>query len=127
MNKIDKTIFHIILRIRRATRQRMHAGLGGFLIFSCYAVNKLFPIFDENIFLFCEEIDLANRAEKAGILMFYEGKIKVYHKEDGSMRLSNINQTNELGKAYVYCFEKWYRSDSKKCNRKPPGTRKETI
>ena len=80
---------------------------GSFVIFPIQTLEKLMPVYDENIFLFCEEMDLAFKAKSNGIDTIYVPDIDIHHKEDGSMKLSNLNLYNEIKKSCLYCSEKW--------------------
>lgn len=81
---------------------------GSFIIFTKAAVKKLCPIFDEKIFLFCEESDLAQRCRKEHIEILYDRSTIVRHHEDGSIRLSEIDLKGELKKSYIYYYKKWH-------------------
>ena len=78
---------------------------GSFVIVSAEATKKLYPFYDENMFLFYEEVYLGNKAYLAKVPTYYVKDIVVDHKEDGSMRISNVNLRKESHKSVVYYYE----------------------
>lgn len=81
---------------------------GSFIIFTKAAVDKLSIIFDEKIFLYGEEGDLAQNCRKKHIKIIYNSNIKVLHKEDGSVGISNLNLNKVMKKSQLYYYKKWY-------------------
>lgn len=104
--KVSNTLFEKI-KSRINFPYKIHACHGSFIIFGNKTVSRLLPVFDENIFLYCEEGDLARKCKKNGIDIYYYDEIHIIHKEDGSMNLSNINLNEMQKKSYVYYYEKW--------------------
>lgn len=103
INKVNRLLF----LTRNNSGKKIFQAHGSFVIFSKAALDKLVPVYDENIFLFCEEMDLAFKAKANGIDTIYIPEIDIYHKEDGSMKLSNLNLYNEIKKSCIYCSKKW--------------------
>lgn len=68
-------------------------------------------VYDENIFLFAEEMVLAAKARKLCMKTIFDNSISVFHKEDGSMNLSNISIQGELAKGNVYYYEHYIKKD----------------
>ena len=101
--KIPRIIFQKIYS--NSEGKIIYSAHGAFLILSSAAVEKLRPLFDENMFLFYEEVYLANRAKEKGVPTFYVSQIKVFHKEDGSMKLANVNQRRIAHQSVVYYYE----------------------
>lgn len=98
-----------IRRISSNAVYKIYEAHGSFVIISQRAISKLFPVYDENMFLFAEEGVLAARANKEGILTCYYDLIHIRHKEDGSMKLSNISVNEELRKANIYYYETYIK------------------
>lgn len=84
---------------------------GSFVILHRKVIEKLEPIYDENMFLFAEEGVLALKANNANIKTLYTEDIVIHHKEDGSMSMSNFKVNDELKKANVYFYETYCRGD----------------
>lgn len=80
---------------------------GSFVIFPKAALDKLLPVYDENIFLFSEEMDLGYKTAALGIKSYYLPRISVYHKEDGSINLSDVNVYEESKRSFLYVERKW--------------------
>jgi GT2 family glycosyltransferase len=110
MNKFDRYLNNLIMGFLKKNKKKIYAGHGSYLIFSQYSINKLHPVFDENIFLFCEEIDLAKKAERNHINFIYIKEIIILHKEDSSMNLSNRNLNKIHRESYLYYYKKWRNS-----------------
>lgn len=86
-------------------KKLMYAAHGCFLIIPDEVINKIgFPIYDENMFLFCEESYLAKVLRQKGINTYYTEDIKIYHKEDSSMGVANVNTFKETGKSFMYYY-----------------------
>ena len=83
----------------------IYGAHGCFVMLSNNAVEKLFPVYDENMFLFAEEMVLAIKSAKMGLKTCYYDGISIKHKEDGSMKLSNLKMYEELRKSNLYYYE----------------------
>ena len=82
------------------------ASHGSFVMFPKSVFDKLGLIYDENMFLFSEEAYLAHLFENAGIKTVLTKDIEILHKEDGSMKLSKIDEDGEGRKSIIYYYEK---------------------
>lgn len=111
LNKMNRYFNRIINKITQKKEIQIYACHGSFIIFSKKALLKLEKVFDENIFLFCEESDLAQKAKSFKIKIIYDKEIKILHKEDGSMNLSKNNMYDIQKKSYLYYFKKWKFKD----------------
>lgn len=91
--------------------KKVYAVHGSFLVMPKDTVQKLGQVYDENIFMFCEELDLAARAKIEGIPTYYTTQIGVLHKEDGSIKLSNIKTRDEMRKSCEYVYSKYNKKN----------------
>ena len=107
INKIERNIKSFICNIQSIEKKQIYACHGSCIIFSKYAIEKLYPVFDENLFLFCEESDLAKKAEHSNVSITFNKNIIIFHKEDGSMKLSNRDLNDIHRKSYLYYYKKW--------------------
>jgi GT2 family glycosyltransferase len=109
VNKLNRFIYNYLKPKTKSNskRTKIYACHGSYIIFSKNAINKLFPVFDENIFLFCEESDLAKKANSLGVDIIFNKDIVILHKEDGSMSLSNSNLNDIQRESYLYYYKKW--------------------
>ena len=81
---------------------------GAFTIISHSALLKLYPIYNEDIFLFCEEPHLGNLARANQISIVYKPTIKIFHKEDGSMNVASINIFEKTRESFLKFYNYWY-------------------
>lgn len=79
-NKFDKSL----KKMFSSGKEQVYALHGSFFICHKDAIKKLSPLYDERMFLYSEEVFLANKAEKESINMYYDSDIEIIHKEDGS-------------------------------------------
>lgn len=104
INKINKA-YNTIVNNNNLKYRYVYALHGSFLIFSKASMDKLRnKPFDDRMFLFAEEDYLAYISEKMKIQMIYDKGIIVKHKEDGSMRLSNIDLRMTALKSLEYVY-----------------------
>lgn len=93
----------IMLRRKDDLITEVYAPHGSFVIFTEKAIKSLAPVFDENIFLFAEELLLASDAAHAGVHIYFCPAISIRHKEDGSVSLlSGVNKLEAESNIYVY-------------------------
>lgn len=88
--KITYPLFH---------SRKIYAAHGAFVILPYSVINKLSPIYNEKMFLFCEEEHLALLAKKNNIPIVYLPSVIIRHKEDGS--------TGALGNNFIYVRESY--------------------
>lgn len=102
--------FHTKLAIvRKKTIYPIFEAHGSFVLLSKHAIEVLYPVYDENMFLFAEEGVLAAKATKMGLKTCYFDHIHIQHKEDGSMKLGNFSVNEELRKANIYSYETYFK------------------
>ena len=107
--KLNNSIRRQLYSLFKRDRHLIHACHGSFIIFGKEAIKKLLPVFDDKIFLFGEEGDLAQKCRELDLLVVYEDRIRIKHKEDGSMKYSKLNINNLLRESYIYYYEKWHK------------------
>ena len=79
----------------------------GFAFLLNKEVLKEVGLFDENFFLYFEEIDLCRRVIKNKRKIFLSRNSKVYHK-GGSSHVKEINNEMELSRNWHYMWSKFY-------------------
>lgn len=113
VTRISKVLFILWKNIfnRNNSPVKVYAGHGSCLIFPYAVIKDHLPIFDENIFLFHEEQDIANRFRKENISFYYCPKIHIYHKEDGSMDMvpSRVMEGHSKD-SFIYVYNKWHNN-----------------
>lgn len=109
INKIKKILFYAGMFISKQKEKRVFALHGSFIILSKGAVDRLGKVFDEHVFLFCEEMILAEEMKAKNISAYYTENIEVYHKEDGSMKFLDGSMYEEEVKSNGYVYNKYYK------------------
>lgn len=104
-NKILRLIFYFCNYCLGS--KKIYEAHGSFIIIPSDILNNLFPLFNEEMFLFAEEDHLARLALNKGYEMEYNKKILVHHKEDGSMGFLNERQMDITRKSYMTFYEYW--------------------
>lgn len=103
LNKISNVFFN-----RKHKKQyEIFAAHGSFVIIKNTVVQRIQPLYDENMFLFGEEGVLAYRCRENGFKTVYDANILIRHKEDGCMKLADFSINNELKKSNIYFYEKY--------------------
>jgi len=93
MNKLLREGFLLGTSVVRRPRYRVAAAHGAFLIIGRAALARLgMPLFDERMFLFCEEVHLSRLAREKGVRVEYGPSIRIRHKEDGSMTVAQLDE-----------------------------------
>ena len=103
--KIMRIVVGVISDIFHIKRLSIGNAHGSFFILSRAAVERLSPLFDKRMFLFYEEVYLGSKAYKNHVPIYYTPSILVFHKEDGSMRIANLNTRKEAHKSVVFYYE----------------------
>ena len=93
--KYNRIFFYIFVFLNKTLKlffdynhkQNVYMLHGSFLIIPSKIISDLGDIFDNEMFLFNEEDYLANKCQLEKIDMVYNPNIKVYHKEDGSIKI----------------------------------------
>lgn len=105
LNKLIRCVRIFFNRIRHISIYPIYCAHGSFVILSNKAIFELYPVYDENMFLFAEEGVLASKADKIGLKTCFYPHIYIRHKEDGSMKLSDFSINNMLRDANIYYYE----------------------
>lgn len=111
---ISKMMRELTLSIKRISQKHIYeiyCAHGSFLLLRRSLILKLSPVYDENIFLFGEEGVLAYKAKKALFKTCYSDYIIIKHKEDGSMKLSDLSINGEMRKSNIYFYENYLNND----------------
>lgn len=114
LNKLIRECYLKITQIIGKDTFRVYALHGSFIIFPKKVIKQISsPVYDENIFLFSEEADLAHKLRSKHIKSVATRAIKVHHKEDGSMGIAKIDERSEARKSVIYYYEKWHKRGNK--------------
>ncbi len=105
INKLIRILSLFLLRVQKKQYMKVYALHGSFFIISKKVLDTIGIPYDENMFLFSEEAYLANKLFKHNIPSYICKCIMITHKEDGSMKLTKINENDEERKSFMYYFE----------------------
>lgn len=103
LNKLIRELFHLKRHYRS---KKVFAAHGSYVIFSREVILQIGLPYDENMFLFAEENLLAHKLLEQNVPVMYTDDIGIIHKEDGSLKLSKIDENQELTKSIIYYYEK---------------------
>lgn len=89
---------------------KVFACHGSFIIFPYNIIKNIFPVFDSDMFLLCEEIALAEKAKIRNINVYYLKDVKIRHFEDASMGEYNTikRKFNLWQQSYSIYYEKYF-------------------
>lgn len=89
---------------------KVFSAHGAHLIISNSALRKIYPLFDETMFLFKEEDHLALLAKKYNIPIYYVPSIKIKHYLGGSVQFLKKTPNNYVyvKDSYMKYYKTWY-------------------
>ena len=103
MSRIRKSVFHCTSWISR----RIFSAHGAFVIIPYSVIRSLYPLYNEDMFLFNEEEHLGRLAALNGVRTYYEPRIRILHKEDGSMKISSVNEFERMKQSFIAYYNYW--------------------
>lgn len=102
-SRLTKIIFYLLCKWRK----RIFSAHGAFLIMHYEVVKRLHPLYNERMFLFNEEEHLGRKAESNEINTWYEPRIIIRHKEDGSMKVASVNEFEKARESFIEYYNYW--------------------
>ena len=106
-------VIHKVLKmllVKKGMPQKVFALHGSFIIFHKSVIKILEEPYDDNIFLYTEEEDLAYKLNSLKVESFINPKIVVRHFEDGSSaHLENDYLKSVAKSSIIYRYEKWHK------------------
>ena len=106
VNKVLRLFFLYFARF--FNNCKIYSAHGAFVILSKNTIKKVMPLYDENVFLFTEEENLAMVAKAYGVSTYYVPFIQIQHKEDGSTSVISDKQRGITCESYITFYKKWY-------------------
>lgn len=82
--RLSREIFRLIPALLKKDAYKIFSCHGAFIIFSYEAIEKLNPVFNNDMFLYNEELYLAERCKLLNIPIYYYPNLKVLHLEGAS-------------------------------------------
>lgn len=112
INKLYRILFLLLKKMNKRDYYEVYQIHGSFLLFHYDVLKKIGLPYDENMFLFAEEGYLAYKLKQNKIKSYCCDKIKVLHKEDGSMNFrDDVNE--KLRQSNLYFFDTYYCNKEK--------------
>lgn len=105
-NKISKNV-QSLCSGRKKEKFPVYALHGSFLGMKKKTLNKLMPIFDERMFLYSEEDQIAELAKSRNVMMMYNSNWNVHHHEDGSGTVKNQAKNKLIRESLRVFFKNW--------------------
>lgn len=84
MTRLSREFFKVYKLITRKDFYRIYSCHGSFIIFTKKAVDRLYPFFDDRMFLYNEELYLAENCRIKNVPVYYCPQIDVLHLEGAS-------------------------------------------
>lgn len=102
--RISREIFYFYSRLIKKDFYEIYCCHGAFIIFSSDVVPKLYPFFDDKMFLYNEESYLALLCKKRGVKTYYCPNIIIEHLEGAStdMKSDMTYKTNKQSYIALY-------------------------
>jgi GT2 family glycosyltransferase len=91
--------------VRGKTSYDVYSLHGCFFVVSRSALDKLLPLFNDEMFLFGEEDYIAKRAKKVGVCSVYVPSLSVVHHRHGSLQFSNLNLRRIMRDSILKVYE----------------------
>lgn len=95
LNRFYRELMQMYIRISRNKFVRIFSPHGSFIIFTHEAVKILEPIFNEDMFLYNEEIFLGYKCKMMNIPVYYAPMIRITHLEGASSTESDNSWENK--------------------------------
>ena len=84
MTRLSREFFKIYRAIVKREFYKIYSCHGSFIVFTKEAVKRLYPFFNDKMFLYNEELYLAENCRMKGVPVYYCPKIDVLHLEGAS-------------------------------------------
>lgn len=108
-NGIVRRLLNFYTKIIKKSSYNTYSCHGAFIIFGKKAVEKINPVFYNEMFLFQEEQFLARKAYENSIAIKYiPHKVKIKHYEDGSMDINNKQMRDYSDQSYIKFFNYFF-------------------
>lgn len=105
ITRVSRELFLIYSKVRKKNLYKIFCCHGSFIIFSCDTARKLYPFFDERMFLYNEESYLAFRCEAKDVGVYYCPRIKIEHLEGASSNQASQILFENNRKSYNVLYE----------------------
>ena len=105
LSRLKKILYNLFVINKKG--KKIYSAHGCFVIFPASVLCKLYPVYDENVFLFNEELHLARKAKMHNIATIYLPNIEILHFEDGSVSFMKQKVFSLMRDSYMKYYEYW--------------------
>lgn len=109
VNRVYREAYLFYLKLCGKDKVRIFAPHGSFIAFTHKAVTKLMPIFNNEMFLYNEELYLAFHCKEKNVPIYYVPKLKLTHLEGASSTPSSNSWKNH--KQSFGVLQQWLQSN----------------
>lgn len=99
----------IVFRLTHNGGGYIYSCHGSFLIIPRKELSVLYPLYNEQQFLFGEEDHLAYLSKSKNVRIYYNPKIRILHKEDGSVGAISDKVMELIRVSYIKMYEYWHK------------------
>lgn len=103
-NKVIREAYLLMKKVSNSPG-KIYAVHGAFMVFTKDVIDRISPVYDENMFLYYEEAYLANRLNQLEIDRYFYPQIDILHKEDGSTKGLNVDLRGHAVDSFVHYYE----------------------
>ena len=108
VNRLYRELYITYLSVTHKDKVRIFAPHGSFIIFTYQAAVKLMPIFNNDMFLYNEELFLAFHCRQVGVPIYYVPKLRLTHLEGASSSLESNSWKNH--KQSYNVLQQWLKN-----------------
>ncbi len=105
LTRLSRELFFVYEKLVKKDMYRIFCCHGAFIIFSADSVNKLYPMFDEQMFLYNEELYLAFLCRSKGVNIYYTPLVRIEHLEGASTHSGNERLINNNKQSFRILYE----------------------
>lgn len=112
ISRLSREIFFLYRKIVKRNSYKIYSCHGAFIIFTQSAVEKLYPFFNDEMFLYNEELFLAEKCRLVGVPVYYCPKIDVLHLEGASSSKDKTIGFKHNKQSFMVFYD-WLRANKK--------------
>lgn len=106
LSRLKKILFYIMSPFM--SKKEIYSPHGAFIIVPHDIICTYYPLFNEEMFLYCEELHLAKLMKQNNIKIRYVPNVVIFHKEDGSISLETKSNYKYARESFITYYKYWY-------------------
>lgn len=115
-SRLLREITLLVVKFFKIKRMRVFAPHGSFIILTFPAVRKMYPLFNEDMFLYNEELFLGFICKKNNVPVYFVPDLKVLHLEGASSSGNNDSALRYFRESFQV-LDKWKDMNSNNSNK----------